>query len=246
MSVRTHWAPADRGGSFGWNTLRDLARAECEGAAPGTEFRACGPAESSPLGRRGAPRSLRPRYVRLIVVVLSAVGTWGIGGAAYIHAKAAVGQWLLERAWQQTRLTGAPVKPWPWADTYPVGRLIAPTQHVAMVVLAGASGRTLAWGPGHLDDSALPGSAGNSVLSAHRDTHFAFLRELERGDTLIVETADGTRRHYRVRAMQIADARDIRIPRDSERSRLTLVTCYPFDAVRPGGPLRYIVVADAA
>jgi sortase A len=26
---------------------------------------------------------------------------------------------------------------------------------------------------------------------------------------------------------------------------LTLVTCYPFDAVEPGGPLRYVVVATA-
>ena len=27
---------------------------------------------------------------------------------------------------------------------------------------------------------------------------------------------------------------------------LTLVTCYPFDAIKPGGPLRYVVVAEAA
>jgi sortase A len=27
---------------------------------------------------------------------------------------------------------------------------------------------------------------------------------------------------------------------------LTLVTCYPFDALVPGGPLRYIVTAEAA
>ena len=26
-------------------------------------------------------------------------------------------------------------------------------------------------------------------------------------------------------------------------ARLTLVTCYPFDAIRPGGSLRYVVVA---
>jgi sortase (surface protein transpeptidase) len=28
--------------------------------------------------------------------------------------------------------------------------------------------------------------------------------------------------------------------------RLTLVTCYPFDAIEPGGPLRYVVTAELA
>ncbi len=31
--------------------------------------------------------------------------------------------------------------------------------------------------------------------------------------------------------------------RDAGDTRLTLVTCYPFDALRPGGPLRYVVTA---
>ncbi len=33
-------------------------------------------------------------------------------------------------------------------------------------------------------------------------------------------------------------------PETAER-RLTLVTCYPFDAIVPGGPLRYLVFAEA-
>ena len=28
-------------------------------------------------------------------------------------------------------------------------------------------------------------------------------------------------------------------------ARLTLITCYPFDALRAGGPLRYVVTAKA-
>ena len=36
------------------------------------------------------------------------------------------------------------------------------------------------------------------------------------------------------------------IPRDTAVPTLTLVTCYPFDAINPGGPLRYVVVAEAA
>ncbi len=32
---------------------------------------------------------------------------------------------------------------------------------------------------------------------------------------------------------------------DVAEKRLTLVTCYPFDAVLPGGPLRFLVFAEA-
>ncbi len=58
---------------------------------------------------------------------------------------------------------------------------------------------------------------------------------------------DGTNRgHFRIRAAYVADHRELRIPRDTTVPALTLVTCYPFDAINPGGPLRYVVVAEAA
>ena len=39
----------------------------------------------------------------------------------------------------------------------------------------------MAFGPGHLSGTPLPGEAGNAVVSGHRDTHFAFLRGLREG-----------------------------------------------------------------
>src|SRR5436305_732710 len=155
-----------------------------------------------------------------------------------------VGQWMLHRAWTRAQASGKPERPWPWADTQPIARLLAPQQRVDLLVLAGASGRTLAWGPGHLDGSAAVGSPGNAVLSAHRDTHFRFLARVAIGDRLIVERADGSRVAYRVRDIAIVDARALVLPRDTERPTLTLVTCYPFDALVPGGPLRYVVTAE--
>lgn len=35
------------------------------------------------------------------------------------------------------------------------------------------------------------------------------------------------------------------ITRDTRLPTLTLVTCYPFDALTPRGPLRYAVIAEA-
>lgn len=184
------------------------------------------------------------RWLGGAVAVLLAFGVWNIGQGAYIYAKAVLAQHLLRQAWRATQLGEVAVKPWSWADTYPVARLTAPKQGVDLIVLAGASGRTLAFGPGHVEGTPLPGTTGNSVLSAHRDTHFAFLQHLHRGDALMVESANGKKTRYTVQATRIVDQNDVSVMRSSNAEQLTLVTCYPFDAVRPGGPLRYVVSAS--
>ena len=174
-------------------------------------------------------------------------GTWQLGAAGWIHAKAWLAQDLLERAWVTT-LAADPqtaIRPWPWADTYPLARLQAPGLDIDQVVLAGASGRSLAFGPGHLDGTAAPGTEGHSVVVGHRDTHFAFLRDLAPGDPLRLQGPDGLWRDYRIETAEVIDARAARLAPDDGRAALTLVTCYPFDTVEPGGPLRYLVFAVA-
>ncbi len=153
---------------------------------------------------------------------------------------------MLHAAWAHQREAGIAVKPWPWADTHPVARLVVPARDADVLVLAGASGRTLAFGPGHLDGSAQPGDPGNAVITAHRDTHFRFLQNVAPGDELLVERVDGSTRHFRIRGAYVSDYRELRLPRDTAVPTLTLVTCFPFDALDPGGPLRYVVVAEAA
>lgn len=233
---------ADRGGSFG----RSAAPGNwMQRPAPGIAFPRR-PTESSPVGGSGeAAPDARRRVALAAAAAFCLVGVALTGNAIVLHAKALLAQALLHRAWTQTQATGVAAKPWPWADTAPVARLIAPAQDVDLLVLAGATGRTLAFGPGHHDGSAPPGAPGNTVISGHRDTHFRFLRALARGDALIVEVPAGTRYHYRVRETFVADARSLELPRLPREPTLTLVTCWPFDAVNPRGPLRYVVVATA-
>ena len=71
------------------------------------------------------------------------------------------------------------------------------------------------------------------------------MKGLREGDGIELETGEGIRRRYRVQDRRIADSRSDFIPREQDRARLVLVTCYPFDAVQPGGPLRYVVTARA-
>lgn len=237
-------AAANRGGPFGRDTDAALARAEREGAAPGAEFRLASWPKSSPIG--SGTRSKRSP-LRAIVLTLAAgflaIAAWHAGDAAYVHAKAWLGQRLLLDAWNEAKASGGAVKPWPWADMYPVARLTVPAHRVDLLVLAGANGRTLAWGPGHVEGTATPGMRGNAVVTAHRDTHFAFLRDLVQGDRIVVETPAGTARHYRVERSLIADYRALKLPADDRSTTLALVTCYPFDAVNPGTPPRYAVIA---
>ncbi|MBN9004470.1 MAG: class GN sortase [Rhizobiales bacterium] len=165
-----------------------------------------------------------------------------IGQGAYIHAKALVAQVLLERAFDESVATGRIVKPWSWADTWPVARIEVKRLHASAIVLAGSSGQALAFGPGHVEQTPDAGERGVAVYAAHRDTHFSFLRDVKPGDDIAVTRRDGRTFHYRVddHAVVRYDASGID-PR-ADGYALALTTCWPFNAVT-SGPLRYVVHA---
>jgi len=186
------------------------------------------------------------RFIRrAILTLLLTLGAAFTIAATWIPVKAQVAQILLVRAWDRTRAGAANAKPWPWADTWPVGRLRVPRLGVDEIVLAGASGGSLAFAPGHLDGTALPGACGNCVLSGHRDTHFRFLSKLRLGDVLELEAPDGRVQRFAVTSTHILRHADMFVLDDETASVLILTTCYPFDAVVPGGPLRFVVRAEA-
>jgi len=180
------------------------------------------------------------------VAVLLGVGVWQVGHGAWIPVKARLAQHLLHRAWARTLAGESQVKPWPWADTWPVARLRAPAHGVDLIVLAGVSGRTLAFGPGHAVASAVPGDPGTAIVTAHRDTHFRFLEHVKPGDEVVVEVPGRPPSRFRVREMSVVDSRTAVIASAEPSASLALLTCYPFHALAPGGPLRYVVLADAS
>lgn len=186
-------------------------------------------------------RAARKRYI--VVACLLCLGFWHLGQGAYIPAKAWLAQELMQRAWLRAGRNVERPAPWPWADTWPVARLTAKSREVDLIVLEGGSGRTLAFGPGHLSASALPGEIGNTVIAGHRDTHFRFLRDVEKGELLNIESTKGQRHVYKVIGADVVDSRKGSLVLDTEAAMLTLVTCYPFEAPEAGGPLRYVVTA---
>ena len=184
------------------------------------------------------------RFLSGLSALLLATGVvQGVRGG-WIHAKASFAQFLLDRSWERTREGEAEEKPWPWADTWPVARITLPRggEHI---VLAGASGRNLAFGPGHLDGSSEPGGEGTCVIAGHRDTHFSDLDGLEKGQIVVIEDEKGRSHSYRVVRTAVVEERDTWVITDNDGPTLVLVTCWPLDSPLPGGTQRYVVWADA-
>ncbi|MDA9499647.1 class GN sortase [Bradyrhizobium sp. CCBAU 11357] len=181
------------------------------------------------------PRLISPLLLALIGLLL-------FGDGAYIHAKAWLAQVLLERAFDRSVATGVAVKPWSWADTWPVARIEVKRIGASAIVLEGASGQALAFGPGHIQHTADAGERGIAVYAGHRDTHFRFLKDVAIGDVVDVTRSDG--RHFRYRADSSAVVRFDASGIDpmAQGFEIVLATCWPFDAVTPG-PERYILHA---
>lgn len=186
---------------------------------------------------------LSRRASQIVVSSLLCLGFWQFGQGAYIPAKAWFAQELMHRAWKKAEGGEQAPAPWPWADTWPVARLSAKGGDIELIVLEGGSGRTLAFGPGHLSISVLPGENGNSIIAGHRDTHFLFLQYMKRGETIQVELPDGRKHLYQVTEIDVVDSRRGSLVLDTDSPTLSLVTCYPFDALAAGGPMRFIVSA---
>lgn len=180
---------------------------------------------------------------RLAGVLALAAGGLLVVQGLWMPAKAALAQVLLDRAFERSLATGAAVKAWPWADTRPVARVEVPRLGASAIVLEGASGEAMAFGPGHLGGTPAAGEAGTTVYAAHRDTHFAFLQRVRTGDRIEVARADGRRAAFTVTRTYVARWDASGLDAQAPGARLALVTCWPFDG-RLRGPLRYIAVAE--
>jgi sortase A len=182
----------------------------------------------------------------LLPALLLAAAFLLVGNALYIHLKAQLAQLLIAQAWKHSLEAPDEVfKPWRWADTSPVLRLQwedADARIDDLYVLDGAHGSALAFAPGLLNEIPESG-AGPKVIAGHRDTHFAFLEHVQPGDTIRVQDKSGQWRVYVVAATSIADTTNSSMYVDTSVDALVLITCYPFHAVNPGGPFRYLVTA---
>ncbi len=189
---------------------------------------------------REAKIARMPRFIPSLALAL--IGLLLFGQGIYIHTKALLAQVLLERAFAESIATGRAVKPWPWADTFPVARIAVKRLNAAAIVLAGSSGQALAFGPGHVELTPDAGERGVAVYSAHRDTHFRFLQKVAIGDEIDVTRADGKLFRYRADWSSVVRFDASGLDPLAPGYELVLSTCWPFDAIT-SGPERYILHA---
>jgi len=185
-------------------------------------------------------RSFLPASLLLIAL-------WQGGSAAYIYIKAGLAQVLIEDAWERSlQLNSLGQKPWPWADTWPVGRLQVSHDSELLhdyYVLAGSGGNSLAFGPAHVTSTARPGHVGSVMIGGHRDTHFRKLKNLASGDGIRLQSVSGVWRDYSFVRGEVVDTALDQFLIDVQSDQLLLVTCYPFDSIQTNGSQRWVGVA---
>jgi LPXTG-site transpeptidase (sortase) family protein len=122
-----------------------------------------------------------------------------------------------------------------------VARLVIPKISLDAYVLDGTDTKTLDRGPGHYEETPLPGEQGNCAIAGHRTTYghpFRELDQLRKGDLITTYTATRTAT-YRVTKVYAVDPTDVGVAEAKSDNRLTLTTCHPEGSARQ----RLIVVA---
>ena len=123
----------------------------------------------------------------------------------------------------------------------PIGELVIPRVRLSSIVLHGSDAQTLRHGPGHLENTPVPGEHGNVAIAGHRDTFFRQLREVKMGDDVFMNTPRG-RFRYQVTSAQVVAPHDISVLDHTDDDVITLITCYPFWVLGPA-PNRFVVRA---
>ena len=121
----------------------------------------------------------------------------------------------------------------------PFGRIIIPRIGLSAMVAEGDNPKTLAHAVGHIPGTAAPESIGNVGLAGHRDTFFRGLGRVRLKDLIELETAQG-KYEYEVASVSVVDPDHTEVLDSSNKSELTLVTCYPFHYLG-AAPKRFVV-----
>lgn len=182
-----------------------------------------------------------------LLLCLGGLGLLGFVGAGYgrglLDRDAARARWAEVEARAAVRSASARLadNPGPIAPGTPVARLVVPHIDLDEVIVEGVGDDVLNAGPGHMPGTPLPGGAGNSVVSAHRDMHFRRLAELRAGDTVVTVT-EYHRTTWRITGRRIVSAGAAALFPTPDAT-LTLTTCWPMRFIGPA-PDRLLLTAE--
>jgi sortase A len=116
-----------------------------------------------------------------------------------------------------------------------------PRLKLEVPVYDGTADAVLDLAAGRIEATALPGTPGNVGIAAHRDGFFRVLKDIKRGDALVLDTPASTEQ-YQVEWIRITTPDDVSVIYPTPGRAVTLVGCYPFYYVG-SAPQRFIVRA---
>jgi LPXTG-site transpeptidase (sortase) family protein len=123
----------------------------------------------------------------------------------------------------------------------PLGLLVISDLNIEVPIYNGTEEHILDRGAGRIKGMAKMNENGNLGISAHRDSFFRSLKDIELGDVVLVQSAYGVEK-YEVSNINIVPKDDVSVLAPVDHKTLTLVTCYPFYHVG-AAPERFIVTA---
>ena len=183
--------------------------------------------------------------IKFLVGILFICGMALLANGIYMPAKAQLAQTLISLSWGHRTNGSLPSKPWFWADFYAIATLEVAALDAKVYVMQDSSGEALAFGPGHMPPSSKPGESGHVIIAGHRDSHFAFLEQININHEIKLQNYQGDSARYRVIDLSIIDVNEEEIQINQDADLLTLITCYPFNTLTPNGPLRLLVSAES-
>jgi len=182
-------------------------------------------------------------WLRRLVITLCVVSFLTIAHSLHLPTKAWLSQALIAYSWKVTQNTKKPSQPWPWADTQTIAKMDIVRINKSMILLKGVDPTTLAFSAGVMHQYSTLNNDQPYVVAGHRDTHFSFLQEIQIQDVIKIEDINGNKQSYKVESVNIIDSEQSPLLLNISKPELILITCYPFNAIRAGGSLRYMVKA---
>ena len=121
----------------------------------------------------------------------------------------------------------------------PLAALRVPRLAIEVAVFDGTDELILNRGVARIGGTAGVGQPGNLGIAGHRDGFFRPLKDIQLGDSLILDMGAESLNHS-MASITIVDPTDVRVIAPTPDRSLTLVTCYPFYFVGDA-PKRFIV-----
>lgn len=192
--------------------------------------------------RRDIPTLLKSALLqrRTLSLALIIVGLALLGYVANAYWGMYRSQKTLEAQWErQAALANTPGAAPKLTAEDMLTRVVIPKINLDAIVVEGASRKKLSEGPGHMKETATPGEPGNAVITAHRDTFFRHIYELNKGDDILIRR-NGQVFRYQVTGKKIVMPNDVGVLKQTPDPQLTLITCYPTYYIGPA-PKRLVV-----